>query len=83
MKKNTGHDGISIMLLKSLGPLSELINMSLVHGIVPDEMKIAKVIPIFKAKIKNCLPIIDQYHFFQLYQKKFLKRWYIVVFTHF
>ena len=57
MKKSTGHDGISIMLLKSLGesvckPLSELINMSLIQGIVPDEIKIAKVIPIFKAKNK-------------------------------
>ena len=63
-------------------PLSELINMSLIQGIVPDEMKIAKVIPIFKAKNKNCLPIIDQYHFFQLYLN-FLKRWYMVVFTDF
>ena len=58
MKKSTGHDGISIILLKSLGesvckPLSELINMSLIQGIVPDEMKIAKVIPIFKSKNKE------------------------------
>ena len=58
MKKSTGHDGISIVLLKSLGesvckPLSELINMSLIQGIVPDAMKIAKVIPIYKAKNKE------------------------------
>ena len=47
MKKSTGHDGISIMLLKLLGDsvcksLSELINMSLIQGIVPDAMKFAK-----------------------------------------
>ena len=45
MKKSTGHDGISIMLLKSLGvsvcnPRSELIHMSLIQGIVPGEMKL-------------------------------------------
>ena len=35
-----------------------------------------------KRKLKNYLPIIDQYHFFQSYIK-FLKRWYIAVSTHF
>ena len=75
MKKSTGHDGISIVLLKSLGesvckPLSELINMSLIQGIVPDAMKIAKVIPIYKAKNKelfakyqpiSLLPVISKF----------------------
>ena len=45
------------MLLKSLGervckPLSDL-NMSLIQGIVPDAIEIAKVIPIYKAKNKE------------------------------
>ena len=54
-KKSTGEDGISMELLKQLcepcsTPISTLINMSLQQGIFPDAMKIAKVIPIHKAK---------------------------------
>ena len=30
-------------------PLTHIINLSIQHGIVPDEMKIARVIPIFKS----------------------------------
>ena len=30
-------------------PLTHIINLSITHGIVPDEMKIARVIPLFKA----------------------------------
>ena len=35
--------------------LSILINMSLGQGVVPDAMKLAKVIPIYKAKSKESL----------------------------
>ena len=54
-KKSAGHDGISTKLLKSLTdvisiPLAVVLNKSLAEGIVPDEMKIAKVIPIYKSK---------------------------------
>ena len=57
-KKSCGADGISMELLKnirrSLGePLSVLFNMSLEQGIFPDAMKIAKVVPIYKAKDKD------------------------------
>ena len=54
-KKSTGHDNISITMLKSLHsePLASIINMSLVKGIIPNTMKLAKVIPICKAKNKE------------------------------
>ena len=31
------------------GPFTRGINLSIFHGIVPDEVKIARVIPVFKA----------------------------------
>lgn len=31
------------------GPFTRVINLSIFHGIVPDEVKIARVIPVFKA----------------------------------
>ena len=57
-KKSTGHDNISITMLKSLlselsKPLASIINMSLVKGIIPNTMKLAKVIPIYKTKNKE------------------------------
>ena len=30
-------------------PLAHIVNLSIMHGIVPDQMKIARVVPIFKA----------------------------------
>ena len=50
-KKSTGDDGISMHLLKQLCqscclPITNLINLSLEQGIVPDAMKLAKIIPI-------------------------------------
>ena len=59
-KKSTGIDGISNDLLKKLSfyikiPLSIAINKSLETGLVPDSLKIAKIIPIFKAKDKQLL----------------------------
>ena len=42
-------------------PLTHIINLSIYHGIVPDEMKIARVIPVFKSDdqslITNYRPI--------------------------
>ena len=34
-------------------PLSLLINMSLKNGVFPEAMKLANVVPIFKAKIRQ------------------------------
>ena len=47
-KKSTSHDNLSPLVIKLFGeeiamPLSILINMS--EGIVPDELKIAKIVP--------------------------------------
>uniref|UniRef100_A0A1B6LDB0 Reverse transcriptase domain-containing protein n=1 Tax=Graphocephala atropunctata TaxID=36148 RepID=A0A1B6LDB0_9HEMI len=52
-KFSSGHDDISTAILKQCGkvisgPLAHLINSSFVTGIFPDQMKIAKVIPVFK-----------------------------------
>jgi len=35
------------------GPLSEIVNLSLCTGVVPDKMKTAKVIPLFKSGDNN------------------------------
>ena len=65
-KTSTGHDEISTKLLKETitiitDPITHIINMSLSAGIVPDDMKVAKVIPIFKSSdprlLKNYRPI--------------------------
>ena len=57
-KKSTGDDGISMQLLKQLCdscsvPIANIINMSLHQGIMPDAMKLARVIPIYKAKSRD------------------------------
>jgi hypothetical protein len=51
-------DGLSSKLIKSVDegisiPLTHVINLSLVSGIVPNAMKFAKVIPIFKSGNAN------------------------------
>ncbi len=57
-KKSIGHDGISSHLLKKLSeclayPICLLINRSIQEGHVPDCMKIAKVLPLYKSKEKD------------------------------
>ena len=54
-KKSYGFDGISSSIFKNFAhelssPISEIFNMSISSGIVPDIMKIAKVIPVYKSK---------------------------------
>jgi hypothetical protein len=49
-----GYDNIPMAVVQhSIGiisrPLAHIINLSISHSIVPDEMKIARVIPLFKA----------------------------------
>lgn len=56
--KSCGIDNISNEFLKKINtaiclPISIIINMSLEFGTVPTSMKLAKVIPIYKAKAKN------------------------------
>ena len=57
-KKSAGHDGISILIIKKLAdelsiPLTCIFNMSLRSSIVPDQLKIARVVPIHKKDSKN------------------------------
>ena len=52
--KAAGHNRIPISIIKKsiqiiAVPLAHIINLSISHGIVPDHMKIARVIPLFKA----------------------------------
>ena len=62
----SGYDGISAKLIKNtyhifINPLIHIINLSLSQGIFPQELKIAKVIPIYKSGettlIKNYRPV--------------------------
>ena len=57
-KSSYGSDGLSTALVKNVitlisKPLSEIINLSMTKGILPDQMKIAKVIPLFKSGDNN------------------------------
>ena len=64
-----GHDDQPASILKQctdsyLKPLTHLINLSISLGIVPDELKVAKVMPIFKGEdeqlVQNYRPISEQ-----------------------
>ena len=60
---SSGHDGISMKLLKFLSPallkpLTIVINQSLLTGIFPDKLKIAKVVPLYK---KDDPSLTDKY----------------------
>ena len=51
--KSAGHDGIGNFIVKNVSkeiskPLTDIFNLSLSTGCVPDKLKIAKVIPIYK-----------------------------------
>ena len=57
-KKSAGHDGFTAKFLKVSSPiivdsLTEIFNNSISTGKYPDEMKIAKCIPIYKKGKRN------------------------------
>ena len=57
MKRSSGHDNISNVLLKSIGvhlltPLTRIFNDSISMGVFPDIMKLADMVPVYKAKEK-------------------------------
>jgi hypothetical protein len=77
-KSSCGHDDISTKLLIStidnyIKPMTHIINRSLMSGIVPSHMKIAKGIPIHKASdqslLKNYRPISLLISFSKLLEK--------------
>ena len=52
-KQSAGHDDISNFILKGLissiaDPLAHIFNASILSGVFPEQMKIAKVIPLYK-----------------------------------
>ena len=57
-KKSTSHDNLNALVIKLFGVqiakrLSILINMSMSEGIIPDELKVAKIIPVHKSNAKD------------------------------
>lgn len=53
-KNSQGHDGISTKLMKGtinsiIDPITHIMNKSIETGLVPEQMKIAKITPIFKS----------------------------------
>ena len=59
-KTSSGIDGISNQLLKSaknvlVKPITTIVNQMIVTGIFPDNLKISKVIPLYKAKDQTLL----------------------------
>ena len=78
-----GRDGIQAKIVKStfhlyLQPLVHLLSLSLSQGVFPDELKIAKVIPIFKNDnnmlVKNCRPISIPQVFSKIFEQIMFKR---------
>ena len=69
-----GWDNIPTLIAKHvihcyIKPLVFLINQSLTEGVFPDELKLAKVIPVFKAgssmELSNYRPILVLFFFFK------------------
>ena len=59
-KKSSGYDSVNISVVKNsisaiCKPLTHAINLSLISGIVPHQLKTAKVIPVFKSGDSNCV----------------------------
>ena len=64
--KSPGWDGVSPQLIKQISPniiniLVHIVNLSLNHGLFPSELKLAKVIPVFKggdaSQMNNYRPV--------------------------
>lgn len=85
-KTSCGFDEISSKLIKNssmiiAAPLAHVINLSLLNGIVPTQMKIAKVIPTYKNNennlLKNYRPISLLPTFSKILEKIVYKRLYM------
>ena len=74
MKSSQGFDNISTKLLKStideiLIPLTHIINLSMQSGTVPEKMKIAKIISIYKSGEKDIFNNYRPISLLRLFQK--------------
>ena len=50
-------------------PLTHLINLSIIHGIVPNDLKIARVVPIFKSGDKALFTNTDLFQFYLAFRR--------------
>ena len=84
-KSSSGHDNVSNLLLKQLNesisyPLALIFNQSIQDGVVPERMRIAKIIPLYKGKeqdlIINYRPISLLMTICKLLEKVFYTRIY-------
>ena len=76
---NPGYDKLSATIAKQcidnyVVPLTYIVNMSLMEGVFSSELKLAKVVPIFKAgesdKVTNYRPISVLSFFSEIFGKK-------------
>ena len=84
-KPSSGHDGIALSTLKTLNnelkePIAMLVNKSLYEGHMPDTLKRAKVLPIYKSKdkqlVENYRPISILPSISKVFEKVVFKRVY-------
>ena len=85
-KTSSGHDGISVKLLKYLAPalrqpLTIIIDQSLLTGIFPEKLKIAKVLRLFKKMTICSWTTTAQYHCYRPY-RRYLKKLFAINCTH-
>ena len=82
-EKAAGYDNISMSIVKLTinyisRPLTHIVNLSLSQGFVPDEMKIARVIPLYKSEdksfVKNYRPVSILPVFSKILEKVFYNR---------
>ena len=63
---------VHLLLKKSnliIQPLLTIFNLSLTTGVVPDDLKHAKVIPIFKGGDSSMFINTDLYHYYLVFPK--------------
>ena len=63
-KTSQGFDNLSTCIIHKTmkevaAPLTHIFNQLFILGVVPDQMKIAKIVPVFKAATKRYLTITD------------------------
>ena len=63
MGKSAGYDNIPMSIIKRsinsiFSPLTHIVNLSIIHGVVSNELKFALVVPIFKSGDKALIKIL-------------------------
>ena len=74
INKSPGHDGVSFNVIKKCfgelrEPLKYFFNLSIAKGIFPDDLKIAKATPIYKANNSSNIVILGQYLCYRVFLK--------------